>query len=138
MRILLITDGTDTNFADATCVANPGICNAGIAYQDWANTLQREGVPYTSVVTNSASPGSVALPSLSSTQPNGTQVANYQGVVVAVSGTMGLTDAQWTRLQTFEHDFSVRQVTAYAFRAATTAWVRPTRSVALSCRSRPR
>ena len=27
MRILLITDGTDTNFADATCVANPGICN---------------------------------------------------------------------------------------------------------------
>ena len=114
MRILLITDGTDTNFADATCVANPGICNAGIAYQDWANTLQREGVPYTSVVTNSASPGSVALPSLSSTQPNGTQVANYQGVVVAVSGTVGLTDAQWTRLQTFEHDFSVRQVTAYA------------------------
>ena len=45
MRILLITDGTDTNFADATCVANPGICNAGIAYQDWENTLQREGVP---------------------------------------------------------------------------------------------
>jgi len=113
MRILLITDGTDTNFADATCVANPGICNAGIAYQDWANTLQREGVPYTSVVTNSASPGSVPLPALSSTLPNGTQVANYQGVVVAVSGTVGLTDAQWTRLQTFEHDFSVRQVTAY-------------------------
>ena len=113
MRILLITDGTDTNFADATCVANPGICNAGIAYQDWANTLQREGVPYTSVVTNSASPGSVPLPALSSTLPNGTQVANYQGVVVAVSGTVGLTDPQWTRLQTFEHDFSVRQVTAY-------------------------
>ena len=113
MRILLITDGTDTNFADATCVANPGICNAGIAYQDWANTLQREGVPYTSMVTSSASPGSVALPALSSTLPNGTQVANYQGVVVAVSGTVGLTDAQWSRLQTFEHDFSVRQVTAY-------------------------
>ncbi len=113
MRILLITDGTDTNFADPTCVANPGICNAGIAYQDWANTLQREGVPYTSLVTNSATAGSVPLPALSSTLPNRTQVANYQGVVVAVSGTVGLTDAQWTRLQTFEHDFSVRQVTAY-------------------------
>jgi hypothetical protein len=113
MRILLITDGTDTNFADATCVANPGICNAGIAYQDWANTLNREGVPYTTMVTNSASPGSVALPALSSTLPNGTEVANYQGVVVAVSGTVGMTDAQWSRLQTFEHDFSVRQVTAY-------------------------
>jgi hypothetical protein len=114
MRILLITDGTDTNFSDPTCIANPAVCNAGIAYQDWANTLQREGVPYTTMVTNSASPGSVPLPALSSTLPNGTQVANYQGVIVAVSGTLGLTDAQWTRLQTFEHDFSVRQVTAYA------------------------
>ena len=113
MRILVITDGTETNFADTTCVANPGICNAGIAYQDWANTLQREGVPYTPMVTSSASPGSVPLPALSSTLPNGTQVANYEGVVVAVSGTVGLTDAQWSRLQTFEHDFSVRQITAY-------------------------
>ena len=33
---------------------------------------------------------------------------------MAVSGTVGLTDAQWGRLQTFEHQFSVRQVTAYA------------------------
>ena len=65
------------------------------------------------MVTSSASPGSVPLPALSSTLPNGTQVANYQGVVVAVSGTVGLTDAQWSRLQTFEHDFLVRQVTAY-------------------------
>jgi hypothetical protein len=114
MRVLVITDGTDTNFSDPTCVANPAVCNAGIAYQDWANTLQREGVPFTTIVTNSASPGSVALPALSSTLANGTQVANYQGVVVASSGSMGLTDAQWTRLQTFEHQFSVRQVTAYA------------------------
>ncbi|HUA44484.1 MAG TPA: hypothetical protein VMA77_04610 [Solirubrobacteraceae bacterium] len=113
MRILVITDGTDTNFADPTCVANPASCDAGVAYQDWVNTLQREGVPYTSLVTNGASPGSVALPALSSTLPNGTQVANYEGVIVAVSGTVGLTDAQWTALQTFEHQFSVRQVTAY-------------------------
>jgi len=114
MRVLVITDGTDTNFADPTCTANPAICNAGIAYQDWANTLRREGVPYTTMVTNSASPGSVPLPALSSTLANGTQVANYEGVVVAVSGTVGMTDAQWTALQTFEHQFSVRQITAYA------------------------
>ena len=54
------------------------------------------------------------LPALSSTLSDGTQVANYEGVVVTVSGTLGLTTAQWDQLQTFEHQFSVRQVTAYA------------------------
>jgi len=106
MRILLITDGTDCTDANAT--------PSGIAYCDWANTLTREGVPYQPVVTSDASPGSVPLPALSSTLPSGTQVANYQGVVVVISGTVGLSDAQWSRLQTFEHQFSVRQVTAYA------------------------
>ena len=114
MKILLITDSTDTDTADTTCTATPVLCAAGIAYGDWVNTLTREGVPYTSVVTNSASPGSVALPALSSTSPDGTQVANYEGVVVASSGTEGLSTAQWDTLQTFEHQFSVRQVTAYA------------------------
>jgi len=99
MKILVITDSSNAN--------------AGIVYSDWVNTLQREGVPYTSVVTSSSSRGSVALPQLSSTLGNGTQVANYEGVVVAVSGSMGLSDAQWGQLQTFEHRFSVRQVTAY-------------------------
>ncbi len=114
MKILLITDSTDTDTADATCTATPVLCSAGIAYGDWVNTLTREGVPYTSVVTNSASLGTVALPALSSTLPDGTQVANYEGVVVASSGTEGLSTAQWDTLQTFEHQFSVRQLTAYA------------------------
>jgi hypothetical protein len=100
MKILLITDSANAN--------------AAISYGDWVNTLQREGVPYDSVTTNSSRPGSVALPALSSTAANGTQVANYQGVVVMLSGLMGLSDAQWGTLQTFEHQFSVRQVTAYA------------------------
>ncbi len=100
MRVLLITDSANAN--------------AAISYGDWENTLQREGVPFTSVVTNSSSPGSVALPQLSTTAGDGTQVADYEGVVVAVSGQLGLTTAQWTELQTFEHQFSVRQVTAYA------------------------
>ena len=100
MRILVITDSANAN--------------AAIAYGDWQNTLQREGVPYTSVVTNSTNPGSVALPTLSTTLGDGTQVANYEGVVVTVSGLLGLTTTQWDQLQTFEHQFSVRQVTAYA------------------------
>ena len=102
MKILLIADSSDPTTP------------SGIASGDWVNTLQREGVPYTSVVTSDASPGSVALPPLSSTLPDGTQVANYEGVVVATSGTEGLSRAQWDTLQTFEHQFSVRQVTAYA------------------------
>jgi hypothetical protein len=100
MKVLLITDSANLN--------------AATPYGDWVNTLQREGVPYDTMTSNSASPGSVPLPALSSTAADGTQVANYEGVVVMLSGTMGLSDAQWTALQTFEHQFSVRQVTAYA------------------------
>ena len=102
MRVLLITDSSDPTTA------------SGIAYGDWVSTLKREGVPYDSVVTSDASPGTVALPTLSSTLPNGNEVANYEGVVVAASGTVGLSSAQWTALQTFEQHFAVRQVTAYA------------------------
>ncbi len=100
MKVLVITDSSNAN--------------AGIAYGDWVNTLQREGLPYTPVVTSSSHPGTVPLPALSATLGDGTQVANYQGVVVAVSGLMGLTNTQWDQLQTFEHHFSVRQITAYA------------------------
>ncbi len=105
MKVLLVTDNTNEP-----------------SYQDWENTLNREGVPFDSVVTTPAAgeptPGGAstfsALPALSSTASDGTQVANYEGVVVAISGTVGMSTAQWTTLQTFEHQFSVRQLTAYA------------------------
>jgi hypothetical protein len=96
MKVLLITDSTDDTTA------------SGIAYADWVNTLQREGVPYDTWLTSSA------MPVLSSTAADGTEVANYEGVVAATSGAMGMTTAQWTALQTFEQHFSVRQITAYA------------------------
>ena len=102
MRVLLVSDSSDPSTP------------SGIAYGDWVNNLKREGVPYDSVVTSDASPGSVALPALSSSVPGGNEVANYEGVVVATSGAEGLSSAQWTALQTFEQHFSVRQVTAYA------------------------
>jgi len=106
MKVLLITDGTDCTDSNTTA--------SGIVYCDWVNTLTREGVPYQTMVTNDASPGSVSLPTLSTTLGDGTQVANYEGVVVATSGTVGMSTAQWDTLQTFEHQFSVRQLTAYA------------------------
>ena len=103
MKVLLITDTT----------AEP-------AYGDWVSTLKREGVPFDSLVTNptNASPapadGTTPLPTLSSTLSDGTQVASYESVIVATSGTEGLSTAQWTTLQTFEQQFFVRQLTAYA------------------------
>jgi hypothetical protein len=97
MKVLLITDNnTDPSNA------------SDVAYGDWVNTLTREGVPYDTWVTSSP------MPALSSTGADGTQIANYEGVVVATSGLQGMTSAQWAALQTFEHQFSVRQVTAYA------------------------
>src|SRR6201996_2584947 len=97
MKVLLITSSTD------------GTTAAGIAYDDWVNTLNREGVPFDTV--NTATQG---LPALSSTASDGTQVANYEGVIVAGSGLEGMTSAQWGQLQTFEQQFSVRQITANA------------------------
>ncbi len=94
MKVLLITDTTSE-----------------ISYQDWESTLAREGVPFDTVVTSS----NATLPALSTTAAGGVQVANYEGVVVATSGLEGLSPAQWATLQTFEHQFSVRQVTAYAY-----------------------
>jgi hypothetical protein len=104
MKVLLITDTT----------SQP-------SYGDWQNTLKREGVPFDSVVTNPAnvSPapadGATPLPVLSSTAADGTPVANYEAVIVAFSGTQGLSSAQWSTLQTFEQQFSVRQLSAYVF-----------------------
>jgi hypothetical protein len=97
MKVLLITD-TATE----------------VSYVDWQNTLRREGVPFDTVVTSSGG----KLPALSSTAAGGTRVANYEGVVVATSGLEGLTTAEWTALQTFEHEFSVRQISAYVFPSA--------------------
>jgi hypothetical protein len=75
MKVLLITDTS----------SEPG-------FADWEATLKREGVPYDCVITSpvpaSDPPGCTStLPSLSSTASDGTQVANYEGVVVADSGT---------------------------------------------------
>ncbi len=111
MKVLLITDTTGE-----------------ASYQDWQSTLTREGVPYDTVVTSS----SAALPALSSTGAGGAQVANYEGVVVATSGLEGLSPAQWTTLQTYEHQFSVRQVSAYVYPSQDYGLTTPAGGMALS------
>ena len=97
MRVLMITTSTDASTGD------------GAAYADWSNTLNREGVPFDTVVTSSQ-----GLPALSSTASDGTQIANYEGVIVAGSSLEGMSPAEWATLQTFEQQFSVRQLTANA------------------------
>ncbi len=107
MKVLVITD-SNTTPGSVDCSSVPGI-----AYCDWVNTLKREGVPFDSKGSTDAT-----VPALSSTQPDGTQVANYEGVIVTGSGAAGLSTADWTALQTFEQKFSVRQITAYAVPSA--------------------
>jgi hypothetical protein len=116
MKVLLITD-TATE----------------ISYVDWQNTLRREGVPFDTVVTSTGAP----LPALSSTASGGARVANYEGVVVATSGLEGLTNAEWTALQTFEHEFSVRQLTAYVYPSSDYGLTTPAAGQALPGTSTP-
>jgi hypothetical protein len=116
MKVLLITDTASE-----------------ISYVDWQSTLRREGVPFDTVVTSSGG----VLPALSSTAAGGTRVANYEGVVVATSGLEGLTTAEWTTLQTFEHEFSVRQLTAYAYPSADYGLTTPAAGQALPGASTP-
>ena len=116
MKVLLITDTASE-----------------VSYVDWQNTLRREGVPFDTVVTSTGG----TLPALSSTAPGGTRVANYEGVVVATSGLEGLTNAEWTALQTFEHEFSVRQVSAYVFPSGDYGLTTPAAGQALPGASTP-
>ena len=74
MKVLLITDTslTPTTRADRL--------------QDWENTLKREGVPFDTVVTTTPASAACRSRAVHDTAPTGTQVANYEGVVVATSG----------------------------------------------------
>jgi hypothetical protein len=96
----------------------------------WQSALQREGVPYETIVT---SPGHapITAATLSDTLPNGTQEAKYQAVIVSVGNlpeckTTGgkeeclstLSPTEWTALEEYEQTFNVRQVTGDIFPSA--------------------
>ena len=77
------------------------------AIQTWATTLEREGVPFDLVALSNE-----ALPPLAT----GPDHALYQGVVLSNSYQPNLTDADRTRLESFEASFGLREVIAYAWR----------------------
>ncbi len=96
----------------------------------WQSALQREGVPYETIVT---SPGHapITAATLSDTLANGTQEAKYQAVIVSVGNlpeckTTGgkeecistLSSSEWTALEEYEQTFNVRQVTGDIFPSA--------------------
>ena len=100
----------------------------------WQAQLKREGVPFDQLV---ASPEHAPITgeTLSATLPEGTEEARYQAVIVATGGlprcdeegcASALAPEEWTALQTYEHDFNVRQLTAYAFPGADTGLNPPT------------
>jgi hypothetical protein len=108
----------------------------------WQSALQREGVPYETIVT-SAGHTPITAATLSSTLSNGTQEAKYQAVIVSVAGlprcpeppekgscVPSLTQTETTALEEYEQAFNVRQITgatfpsaAYGLNAATTTGV---------------
>jgi hypothetical protein len=83
----------------------------------WQAALQREGVPYETIVT-SAGHTPITAATLSDTMTNGTQEAKYQGVIVSVgdlavcteSCSSTLTQTEWTALEEYEQTFNVRQI----------------------------
>jgi hypothetical protein len=122
MKVLLL--GTSTTQAD---------------YAAWQGALQREGVPFDSIIT---SPGHapITAATLSDTLANGTTEAKYQAVIVSAgalpecgeSGCVStLSPTEWTALEAYEKTFSVRQLTGDSFPSATYGLNSPTTSGAL-------
>lgn len=92
----------------------------------WQSALQREGVPYETIVTT---PGHapITATTLSDTLANGTPEGKYQAVIVTVGdlpecGTTcvsQLTPTEWTAIEEYEQTFNVRQLTGDIFPSAT-------------------
>ena len=105
----------------------------------WQAALQREGVPFDTVVGASHTPITAATltgPSLA----DGTQVGKYQAVIMSIAGdtdcgtgscVSDLTAAESAALESYEQQFEVRQITGDAYPGATNGMNSPTVSGAL-------
>ncbi|HEV7885515.1 MAG TPA: hypothetical protein VGO81_18220, partial [Solirubrobacteraceae bacterium] len=89
------------------------------AFRAWEAALQREGVPYHTIVARLGHP-----PIDARTLRAGTIRARYQAVIVAAGGlpafdgaryVSALTADEWAALADFERDFGVRRITAFAY-----------------------
>jgi Immunoglobulin I-set domain len=122
MKVLLL--GTSTSESD---------------FQSWQLALQREGVPFQTIIT---SPGHtpITAATLSDTLANGTAEAKYQAVIVSVGAlpectgsgcSSTLSASEWTALEEYEQKFNVRQLTGDIFPSATYGLNGPATSGAL-------
>lgn len=101
LRVLVLSaDGTE-----------PGL-------QAWTAALAREGVPYDTIVANTADPITDATLTVNADQ------AKYNAVVLATGGLVqcdasgcfsALAADEWTALNAFQAKFGIRRVTAYAY-----------------------
>ena len=93
--------------------------------QAWTTALDREGVPYDSIVAGDPQRARLSASSFADTV-DGTPRAKYQGVVVATGGlydfsvspaVSALSADEWTALKEYEATYGIRQVTASVYPA---------------------
>jgi hypothetical protein len=113
-----------------------GTSTAEPDFQAWQAALKREGVPFDTLTESSATAsgsghtsigvtscaGSDPCQTLSDTTGGATPEAKYEGVIVATAGlpvcsttcTSALAASDWSALESYEHEFNIRQVTGDA------------------------
>ena len=105
----------------------------------WQAALQREGVPFDTVVGASHTPITAATLT-GTTLADGTQVGIYQAVIMSIAGdtdcsanpcVSDLSAAESAALETYEQQFEVRQITGDAYPGTTNGMNTPTVSGAL-------
>ncbi len=88
------------------------------SFAAWTKALDREGVPYDTLIANTAPPIDAATLTKSATH------ARYQAVVLATGGLVqcdwvscysALDPAEWKALNAYQAAFGIRRVTAYAY-----------------------
>ena len=105
----------------------------------WQAALQREGVPFDTIVGASHTPITAATLT-SPTLADGTEVGNYQAVIMSIAGdtdcgtgtcVSDLSAAESAALESYEQQFEVRQITGDAYPGASNGLNTPTTSGAL-------
>jgi hypothetical protein len=108
-------------------------------FEAWQAELQREGVPFDTVVGASHTPITAATLT-GPTSADGTQEGKYQAIIIAVAGdtdcsvtpcVSDLSAAESAAIESYEQQFEVRQITGYAYPGATNGMNSPTTSGAL-------
>ncbi|MGO9752490.1 MAG: hypothetical protein ACLP22_13505, partial [Solirubrobacteraceae bacterium] len=119
----------------------------------WQSALQREGVPFDTLIESSASASgtghtSVGVTSCTGTDPcqtlsdtasDGTLEAKYEAIIVSVGDlpictstcASGLSSSDWSSIESYEHEFDIRQITGDIYPSASYGLSAPAFSGAL-------